>query len=125
MSADVGFGGTVVVTVTISETSIVEVTIFGCIEVGRFEVGVVFGEVLGVLVVILEEEEEEEEEEGVRVEDNEDEDDLDVVAETAANCTRSGVVGNEIREANMVLSGAVVDEGVLEVVGTGEVVGAT
>ena len=124
MSADVGFGGTVVVTVTISETSIVEVTIFGCIEVGRFEVGVVFGEVLGVLVVILEEEEEEEEE-GVRVEDNEDEDDLDVVAETAAKCTRSGVVGNEIREANMVLSGAVVDEGVLEVVGTGEVVGAT
>ena len=125
MSADVGFGGTVVVTVTISETSIVEVTIFGCIEVGRFEVGVVFGEVLGVLVVILEEEEEEEEEEGVRVEDNEDEDDLDVVAETAAKCTRSGVVGNEIREANMVLSGAVVDEGVLEVVGAMEVVGAT
>ena len=124
MSADVGFGGTVVVTVTISETSIVEVTIFGCIEVGRFEVGVVFGEVLGVLVVILEEEEEEEEE-GVRVEDNEDEDGLDVVAETAANCTRSGVVGNEIREANMVLSGAVVDEGVLEVVGAMEVVGAT
>ena len=112
MSADVGFGGTVVVTVTISETSIVEVTIFGLSEVGSFVVGVVFGEVRGVLVVVLEEEEEEEEKVGA--EDSKDGDGLMVVvragvavlvlAETAAKFTRSCVVGNEINEGKEVLS---------------------